>query len=258
MQSYKLIIAYDGTDYAGWQIQPNRLSVAEQLQNTFYEVFKKKIILYGVSRTDAGVHALGQVATFKTDLNIDVYAMHKAWNARLPMDISIRSLEHVEKNFNPHAHILYKTYMYHFFLERPLPMGSRYGIHVCQPINLEKLKRCLDVFVGTHDFRSFCTGDEHEDTVRIINAVSLTFVPEYNVYRIAVSGPKFLRYMIRRIVGAALCVASKSPMPISVLQETLEAKNPEHTLPKAAAKGLMLYEVVYEIGLSSLQGLKNE
>ncbi len=246
MLHYKLIISYDGTDYAGWQVQPTRTSVAQKLQDTFHDVFGQKIILYAVSRTDAGVHALGQVVTFKTDLNIDAHSMHKAWSARLPLDIFIRSLELVEPTYNPHAFVKHKTYWYHFFCERPLPFAQRYGVHVRQPIDLEKLQNCLAVFVGTHDFRSFCTGDERENTVRTITAISVTFVSEYNVYRIAISGPKFLRHMVRRIVGAALWVAIKPEMPISVLQETLLAKNPEHALAKAPAKGLTLYEVVYD------------
>lgn len=245
MRYYKIIVAYDGTDYAGWQVQPDHISIAQQLQNTFSEVFKRPLILYGVSRTDAGVHALGQVATFKTDLNISSEAMHKAWQARLPLDIAIRSLELVEPGYNPHAHILHKTYWYHFFQERPLPFFQRYGWYVRYPVNIEKLQECLQVFVGTHDFRSFCTGDEHEDTVRTIHAITVSWAPEYHAYRIAVQGPKFLRYMIRRIVGAAIFVASKPHLSVDTLIQALAEKNPEQTLPKAPAKGLMLYEVVY-------------
>jgi tRNA pseudouridine38-40 synthase len=245
MQRYKIIIAYDGTDYAGWQVQRHCLSIAQCLQDSFFDVFGSSIALRAVSRTDAGVHALGQVATFTTNLSVDASRLHKAWNAYLPLSISIRSLELVDLTYNPHASIEHKTYWYHFFLERPLPHVQRYGFFVRCPVNITKLQDCLSVFLGTHDFRSFCTGDEREDTIRTINEISIYFVPEYNGYRIAIKGPKFLRYMIRRMVGACLCVAAKEEIGVEVLAKALIEKNPAQALPTAPAHGLMLHEVVY-------------
>lgn len=245
MRNYKIIVAYDGTDYAGWQVQPTRLSVAQQLQNTFSEVFHRPLILRGVSRTDAGVHALGQVAVFKTDLNIDPQVMLHAWSARLPLTISIRNIDVVSPDFNPHAHIMEKIYHYHFFATRPLPFVQRYGWHIYRPVDLALLHDCLQTFVGTHDFRSFCTGDEHENTIRTIHRITLSWAPDYQAYRISVHGPKFLRYMIRRIVGASLYVACKTHLSPSILLKALDEKNPEQLFPTAPAKGLMLYQVIY-------------
>jgi len=246
MQRYKIIVAYDGTDYCGWQRQKCVPSVAQRLEDTFKIVFDKKISIAGVSRTDAGVHALGQVASFQTDIAIDPNKLFFAWNNMLPSDIVIRKLEPVGVDFSVHKNVVQKTYHYHFFTQRPLPFVQRYGWFYRYPVDMQKLEKVLRVFVGTHDFRSFCTGDEREDTVRIIETIYLEHYKRYNAYRVVVKGPKFLRYMVRRIVGAAIEVASREHLSISGLQAVLDKKDPEHTLPNAPAKGLMLYKVAYE------------
>ena len=245
MKKYKIIVAYDGTDYCGWQKQKCVPSVAQRLEDTFNIVFEKPISLVGVSRTDAGVHALGQVASFRSDFQIEQEKMFFAWNNMLPPEIVIRSLECIPHDYNIHQHVKQKTYYYHFFTKRPLPFVQRYGWYYRYPIDIEKLKKTLQVFVGTHDFRSFCTGDEHEDTVRTIDSISLEYFSKFDAYRITVKGPRFLRYMIRRIVGAAIEVASRDAMLVDYLQEVLQEKDPEQTLPNAPAKGLLLYKITY-------------
>ena len=247
LKKYKIVIAYDGTDYFGWQVQQGCVSVAGTLEQTFKRVFNAKIKLYGVSRTDAGVHALGQVATFTAELRITPAIMQEAWNNVLPTSIVIISIEEVALDYNVHQDVVSKTYWYHFCLQRASPFRQRYTWYFRYPVDIEKLQQCLEVFVGTHNFRSFSTGDDRgEDTIRRIDSVSVVFVPEYNDYRIAISGPKFLKYMIRRIVGACVEVASRTHLEVSVLKKILEAKNPEHTLPNAPAKGLCLQRIDYK------------
>lgn len=239
-----MVIAYDGTDYFGWQVQNGVPSVAQTLQDTFYEVFNRRISILGASRTDGGVHALGQTATFTTDLIITPEKMKHAWTNVLSSDIVIRSLCEVPQEYNLHNAVNSKTYFYHFFLQRPLPTLQRYGWFYRFPIDLAKMQRCLNIFVGTHDFRSFCTGtDMGEDTVRRIDAAELEYLSRYKAYRVAITGPKFMRYMIRRIVGACLEVASRSTLSEHDILKILQAKNPQHTLPNAPAKGLMLYKI---------------
>ncbi len=247
MKRYKLIIAYDGTNYNGWQMQPNLPTIVGFLQERFYTVFKTSAQLMGASRTDAGVHALGQVAECRTDIDLEPEQLCFAWNNTLSPDIVIRSLEKAEPSFHPHKNVAYKIYYYHLFKERPLPFVQRYGWFFRSPINFEKLTQGLNVFVGTHDFRSFCTGDARgSDTIRTINSASITYFKRFNLYRIAIQGPSFLRYMIRRIVGACLEVASHPDLSINVLRETLAKKDPHHLLPNAPAKGLLLYKIVYK------------
>jgi len=243
MQKYKIIVAYDGTDYFGWQQQKDVPTVANTLQNHFYRVFGKKISLLGASRTDAGVHALGQIGQFSVDMNIDSKSMLYAWSNVLPSDIVIKKLEPVDNDFYIHGVVRNKTYHYNFFLENPSPIEQRFGWYFRYPVSIKKLQDSLQVFVGTHDFRSFCTGDEREDTVRTITSVSVAYDGQLNAHKIVIQGPKFLRYMIRRMVGAALEVASRPYLSSLDLYEALEKKDPQQTLPKAPAKGLVLHNI---------------
>lgn len=245
MASYKIVIAYDGTDYEGWQVQPHGRTVANELQRVFEKVFSLPIKLVGSSRTDAGVHALGQVAHFSSDLDLDPVAMQQAWSNRLPADISIRSLQRVDTSFHSQRNVQEKTYWYHVALARPLPFVQRYACDYHYPIDQKKLYEALQVFVGTHDFRSFCTGYERENTVRTITSIKLTPFSRYGVLRIEVTGPAFLYLMVRRIVGAALMIASHADMDITYLYQALEKKDPKQILPTAPAKGLMLANIVY-------------
>lgn len=248
MQKYKIVVAYDGTDYYGWQKQNDERhlpTVCQALEDSFYAVFKQRVSIFGVSRTDAGVHAFGQVAQFCTDIQIDPQRMLAAWTNKLPSDISIRSLDPVERDFNLHHNIIHKIYQYHFFVARPLPIPQRFGLFYRFPVDIAKLQDALQVFVGTHDFRSYCTGDEREDTVRTIFSATVAEV-EPGCYRIEFCGPKFLRYMIRRIVGACLYVASRPDVDVSYLRIVLDEKNPEQIVPNAPAKGLILQSILYK------------
>jgi tRNA pseudouridine38-40 synthase len=247
MKTYKIVVAYDGTGYHGWQIQVGQHpTVCAVLQNTFKIVFGKEITIAGASRTDAGVHALGQTAAFSTDLRIEPKEMLEAWQRKLPESIVIRSLERVKAGWNPRARVKQKIYQYHFFTERPLPFIARYGWYYWRPLDLKKLKKALKMFKGTHDFRSFCTGDDFENTVRTIDAITLEYVAHYKAYRITVKGAGFLRYMIRRIVGACLTVASHDKLTVDYLKTVLAQKNPEQTLLTAPAQGLLLYKIHYK------------
>jgi len=244
MVHHKLIVAYDGTNYHGWQIQPDKVTIAGILEQRFLSVFKKHIKIIGASRTDAGVHALGQVASFTLPEPIAPKALHFAWNNALPSDILIRSLDLVSDTFHPQRGVVEKTYYYHFFEHRPLPFLAHYGYHAGK-VDFKKLEAGLALFVGTHDFRSFCTGYEAESTVRTIHAIKVTSFKKYGIHRISVTGPGFLRYMIRRIVGACLDVAAHKSIPLDALSTALEERNPHQHLYVAPPHGLMLYRIVY-------------
>jgi tRNA pseudouridine38-40 synthase len=244
---YKAVVAYDGTDYHGWQAQPDRPTVVQTLQDTFATVFGRPISIVGVSRTDAGVHALNQIATFTTDLDVDVKTMRWAWHNRLPGDIILRSLELVPDTHNIYHNVAQKTYVYNLFAQRPLPFLHRYGWHIQQAFDEHKLQDALQMFVGTHDFRSFCAGDEERsDTVRTIDSITLCYNKRLKMHKVIVKGPAFLRYMIRRIVGASVAIAMRSQLAASDIKQLLERKNPDHTLPNAPAQGLVLYRIKYK------------
>jgi len=248
MTRYKIIVAYDGTEFFGWQEQKEFPSVAAALKKSFRSTFNRAISIIGASRTDAGVHALGQVASFSTDLVITPFHLQRAWNHSLPASVSIQEISIVSQNYSPQHDVLEKTYKYTFFTKRPLPFEQRYGWYYRWPLDIEKLQQGLQVFVGTHDFRSFCTGDdfsEEKGTVRTINSIHLEQNNEYT-YTIIVKGPGFLRYMIRRIVGACIEVAAQPKLGLQDLHKALRACNPAQTLPNAPAKGLLLHHIVYK------------
>jgi tRNA pseudouridine38-40 synthase len=245
MHYYKGIVAYDGADYHGWQSQPHGRTIADTLIQVYSDVFMQQVSMLGASRTDTGVHALGQVFRIVTPLDLDAKALMSAWNNRLPRSISIRSLVKVDAIFHPMINVLQKTYWYHVSPERVLPFLSRYVYRYRYEIIQDRLYDALQVFVGTHDFRSFCSEEERDMTIRTINSIDVDYFKRFNVYRISVKGPSFLRYMIRRVVGAGIEVSSRRHFSSSILKEILERKNPEHALPNAPANGLMLARIIY-------------
>jgi tRNA pseudouridine38-40 synthase len=246
MAVYKMVVAYDGTAYHGWQKQPEDISVVQVLEESFKAVFKQKISISGASRTDAGVHALGQVAAFSLDMMIAPDRLKFAWNNALPSDVLIMSIVLAADDFNPRHKVASKTYHYLFFTQRPLPFVAQYGWYFSRPVDLEILQQALQIFVGTHDFRSFCTGYDMHSTIRTIHSIHLEYDHEKQAHKIVVKGPGFLRYMIRRIVGAALAVASKDQFSCDDIAIALEKKDPAQILPNSPAKGLLLYEIEYE------------
>ncbi|MBS1987157.1 tRNA pseudouridine(38-40) synthase TruA [Candidatus Dependentiae bacterium] len=246
MKRYKLVIAYDGTDYCGWQAQPGTKTVAGTLQDAIKRVFGSSILIIGASRTDSGVHARGQIATCLADFPASPDSVMHAWNNQLPPAIVIQSLEIVDSAHSIFADIAYKTYKYRLFFKRPAPFDTRYGWFVPRRINnIALLESALQVFVGTHDFRSFSTGDDRgDDTIRTID--SITIEHEANALVIVVKGQKFLHHMVRRIVGAACDVASRPDFSVDCLARILLEKNPRQRLTNAPAQGLTLESITYK------------
>lgn len=246
MKPYKLVVAYDGTAYHGWQEQVGQVTVAGVLQDSFERVFGHPIKVVGASRTDAGVHALGQVARFYTSRTMRPERLMKSWNAALPHDIHIRSLEPLIAKFHPQHNVAQKTYYYHFFKRRALPHHTRYGYYFPHRLDEKKLRDCLDCFIGTHDFISFCAHPERQrSTVCTLDMVSLEYVRRYNMYRITIRGNRFLHNMIRRIVGAALKVASSDELSPADIQKALQVQGIYNYIPTAPAHGLVLRKIEY-------------
>lgn len=247
---YQMVVAYDGTDYYGWQEQLGLPTVTGELQETFERVFFHPIRITGSSRTDAGVHALGQVASFLSHMNIEPQAMMRAWNYCLPPSIQIRSLEPAVDGFSPQRNVLQKTYHYYFSTHRPLPMAGRYVWFYRYAFDEKKLHDALQLFVGTHNFKNFCTMDEDDlrSTIRTIDSIELCYLKRYKVWRVTVRGQSFLHYMIRRVVGAALHVSRNGRFPLTTITDALQDK-PGHLagiLPKAPANGLVLRKIRYQ------------
>jgi tRNA pseudouridine38-40 synthase len=246
--SYKLIIAYDGTDYHGWQRQPNHTSIDHVVRQTFLRSFcQKDLLLVGASRTDAGVHARGQVVRLRTALDLDPSKLAYVLSRALPDDISIISCQKVDALFHPQHTVVRKIYSYTFSLEKQLPMFSRYCYYFPHPLCLDRLQEALQVFVGTYDFSYFCKEQKGKNTIRTIESIALTLSECKKRYTITIVGPSFLRYMIRRIVGACLAYASQKDLSLAVLRGKLTGSDYcVKLLITAPAKGLCLEAIEYK------------
>lgn len=248
-KTYKLRIAYDGTAYQGWQVQPNGPTVAGTLERTFTDTFGHALSMVGASRTDSGVHALDQVARVRTDLAIAPDKLQHAWNNALPDDIVITQLDEAPPKFHPHHDLAYKEYEYTLFLERPLPLTTRFGwwpsLYAPQ-FSLATFEHALQHFIGTHDFTAFSRDEPGRNPVRAIDAISVTHDTNAQAVRVIIRGKGFLRFQIRRMIGAAVMAASSTDVTSETIAHLLA--NPQetsHALLKAAAQGLCLRAIVY-------------
>ena len=244
MKRVKLIVAYDGTNYCGWQIQINGITVEEVLNKTISELVGEPIAVIGASRTDSGVHAMGNVAVFDTESRIPAEKMSFALNQRLPEDIRIQESCEVPLDWHPRYRDTRKTYEYRILNRRfAIPTERLYSHFFYYPLDVEKMQQAADYLVGEHDFKSFCsTRTQVENTVRTI--YFLRVIKEGDMIRIRINGNGFLYNMVRIIVGTLLKVGTGMYPPEHV-KEILEAKDRRLVGPKAEARGLTLMEIEY-------------
>lgn len=239
MRRIMLTVAYDGTAYHGWQIQPNGVTIEEKLNEALSQLTGEEIRVIGASRTDAGVHALGNLAVFDTESRIVAEKFAPALNARLPEDIRIMKSEEVSTDFHPRHCDTKKTYEYRIYMSKyENPIGRHYAHFVYVPLDIEKMQKAADYLVGEHDFKSFCAvGAQVLTTVRTVYEASLRKEGDYLIFKI--SGNGFLFNMVRIIVGTLLEVGRGSMEP-EEMPKILEALDRQKAGPTAPARGLML------------------
>lgn len=244
MKRIKLTIAYDGTNYCGWQIQPNGITIEEVLNNTLSKMTGEHIQVIGASRTDSGVHALGNVAVFDTETTIPAEKIAIALNQRLPDDIVIMRSEEVPLDFHPRYCDCSKTYEYHIINTRiPIPTERLTNYFVSYALDIEKMRRAASYLVGEHDFVSFCNvKTDVENTVRTITALDI--LKNGDEITIRITGNGFLYNMVRIIVGTLIRVGRGFYEPEKV-KEILEAKDRKAAGVTAPAHGLMLMQIDY-------------
>ena len=244
----RLIVAYDGTNYHGWQLQNNGITIESELNRCLSELLKEPIEVIGASRTDAGVHALGNVAVFDTRSRIPAEKISYALNIRLPEDIRIQKSEEVAADWHPRYCDSRKTYEYRIYRgEFPLPTKRLYSLFTYHKPDVTRMQEAARYFVGEHDFKSFCqVGAQVKSTVRRVTDVSVSEDGADLVIR--VTGEGFLYNMVRIMVGTLLEVGLGKREPRQI-QEILEAKNREAAGPTAPAHGLTLvkYEFLQEM-----------
>lgn len=240
----KLVVAYDGTNYCGWQIQDNGITIEEVLNKKLSELLKEDIHIIGASRTDSGVHALGNVAVFDTETRIPAEKISFALNQRLPEDIRIQSSCQVADDFHPRFCDTIKTYEYRIWNNRfPNPLVRLYSKFVYFNIDIDKMREASKYLIGEHDFKSFCTPrTQVESTVRTVTDIS--FRTEGNMIIMQIKGTGFLYNMVRIIMGTLL-KCGMGMYPPEYVKEILDAKDRAKAGPKSEACGLTLVGIEY-------------
>lgn len=240
-----LRVAYDGTAYSGWQIQPNVVTVEKKLTEALTDLFKCSIELTGASRTDAGVHAMGNVAVFDVETQIPAEKISYALNTRLPDDIKVVESREVPAGFHPRHTDCIKTYEYTVWNNRfENPCMRLYSYFYYGNLDIDKMNEAAFFIKGEHDFTAFCSADTQVvDKVRNITDISVT--KDGSIIRIRVTGNGFLYNMVRIIAGTLLYVGRGLMKPLDV-KKAIESKDRQLAGPTAPAKGLTLMEIRYK------------
>ncbi len=245
MRRMKLTVAYDGTDYCGWQVQPNGITVEEVLNREIGGLTGEEIRVIGASRTDSGVHALGNVAVFDTKSRIPPERFSYALNQRMPEDIVIVKSEEVPLDWHPrYQEVITKTYEYHIYNGTvPNPLKRRTAAFVSFPLDVERMREGADFLMGEHDFASFCNVRTNtSDTVRTIYRIQIDREKDEIVLRITGNG--FLYNMVRIIAGTLIRVGRGFYEPEKV-REILEAGKRTEAGVTAPPQGLVLTKIQY-------------
>ena len=244
MKRVKLTVAYDGTNYCGWQVQPNGNTIEAELNKHLSSLLQEKIHVLGASRTDAGVHALGNVAVFDTENRMDATRISYAMNTRLPEDIRIQKSEEVPLDFHPRYQDTVKTYEYRI-LNRTFPDPCRrlYSVFHHYPLDVERMRDAAAYLVGTHDFSSFCTHrPEITDHVRTVYSLDVT--REDDMITLRIRGNGFLYNMVRIIAGTLMRVGGGFLEPDD-MPSILAARDREAAAETGRPEGLTLVSIEY-------------
>src|SRR5512136_739103 len=242
MKNYKLVLGYDGTDFRGWQRQPEARTVQGVLEEGVRKVTQKRTVVHGAGRTDAGVHALGQAAGFRGAFKLSDEVLLRALNAVLPEDVRIFSLAEAPPDFHARRSARSKLYRYRIVLApQPSPLDRRYVLHWPYPLRLGKMREAARIFARTADFTAF-SSNRDRSPVRTVTCSELRRTGGEIVYTIEASG--FLRYMVRTIVGTLLEVG-RGRMEPNEVEELFRSKDRSRAGATAAAKGLTLIRVDY-------------
>ena len=252
MRYFKLTIAYDGTDFHGWQTQSGKPTIQNEIVSVLRRLTQENIALHAAGRTDAGVHALGQVGSFRTRSGLSAEEFQRALNAILPPTIRIVAAAEIGPDFNARWSARSKIYRYRLYRGRVVPpMLWRYVLHYPFPLDEEKMQDAATRFVGSHDFASFAasTGSEEDDrersTIREIYSTELVRSADHEELVFTVCGRSFLRYMVRKIVGTLLDVGRGRLVPDDI-DKLFEIRDRSKSGPTVPPQGLCLVSVEHQ------------
>lgn len=242
LNNYKLTIQYDGTNYAGWQIQQNAVTVQQKIQDAVKIILKDEINLIGSGRTDAGVHSWGQIANFQTLNELDTFKFNYSLNSILPKDISIIKIEKEKEDFHSRFDAVKRSYFY-LFSKHKSPFFFRYSYFYHENLNVEQLNKTSKILLGKRDFSSF-SKKQTETKNKVCDILTAQWKESNGLIFFLVEADRFLHGMVRTIVGTLLH-SVKQENPQDYLTKVIEAKDREAAAESAPAKGLFLYKVRY-------------
>ena len=245
LKNFKMTIEYDGTEYHGWQRQKEDRSIQQEIEKAILSMTARQVVLSASGRTDAGVHARGQVANFCCDTELAPEVIQKGLNSLLPADIVIKDCCRVDDAF--HARYDAKSKLYHYkMLNRDLPqaIGRQYALFIRRKLNSGAMRLAMTHIIGSHDFKAFeGTGSPRSNTTRNVMAAELTEEADGQVtFKIEANG--FLRFMVRNIVGTLIDVGLGKTTP-DEFKKILESRDRSRAGATAPAHGLFLMEVKY-------------
>ena len=245
MRTIKLLIEYDGRNYLGWQVQPKGATLQGVLEEKLSFLTNEKIDLLGSGRTDAGVHALGQVAHFKTKSQLDVQTIQRALNSLLPSDIVVQKVEEVDEGFHARKQSKRKTYEYRILNRNIRSAFHRgYAWHIPQTLDITEMKKATRSLMGEHDFSSFqSVGSPKRTAVRKVTRAEWKQSRD-GFLRFEIEANGFLKQMVRAIVGT-LVEVGKRKITSNEFQKILDSRDRKNAGPTAPAHGLFLKEVKY-------------
>jgi tRNA pseudouridine38-40 synthase len=258
MRNIKLTIAYDGADFHGWQIQPGFATIQGALAEALQKITQERVMVHGASRTDAGVHALGQVAHFKTQSALSAVEFQRALNALIPPAIRIVAAEEVGPDFHSRWYAQGKTYRYRIFKGPVLPpFDYRRALHYPWPLDEIAMAAAAREFEGEHDFSSFAasSGSEEDDRdrtmTRVLYSSEIVREPDRDEIAYVVRGQSFLRYMVRKIVGTLIEVGKGRIAPGDI-PELFAARDRSRSGPTVPPEGLYLVSLEFPDPTDSL------
>jgi len=245
MRTIRITVEYDGTRYHGWQRQPNGVTIQEVLEKAAGTIVNSRVKVVGSGRTDAGVHALNQVAHFRTESALPAYNLLNGINSRMPADIVVRDLVDADEQFHARYDAKSKIYLYYIYNELVRsPLFDRYSWHVPRRLDIDRMNKAAEYLKGMHDFSSFCAaGGDVIDHVRIVSGISLRQRAR-GLISISMEADGFLRYMVRNVVGTLVDAGSGKIEPHDV-RDILAAQNRTLAGITAPPRGLFLKEVKY-------------
>ena len=242
MFNYKLTLQYDGTQYAGWQIQENAVSVQEVVKNSIQKILQREVNIIGAGRTDAGVHALGQVANFTFDKEIDLYKFKYSLNSVLPDDVSVSDIIAVDESFHARFSAKKRSYIY-LISSQKSPFYDRYSYNNYSVLDMNKLNELSKILIGNKDFTSF---SKNNPSVQNKNCeiFEARWRKEKNLIIFYIEANRFLYGMVRAIAGTLIKIYSSKKAEEELLN-VIEKKSRDAAADAVPAKGLFLYKIKY-------------